>query len=217
MFRNLSTMAAVIAASFITPALAQNSTDTLVRLSCVAGQVPQFNGTEWVCANLGGGGGFSFVLKDMNDVTIGPVVSLSRDEGELKAATLLEFDTASGTKKVVLRAQNGFTQRAITTVASFRQNGVSFSDINCMGQAYVFALHGFPNAIWAAATVIGTDTLRKLYIATSQVTEEPTLNSELFNGSCGNFSFTDIMVPAELVNGDLDTTIPPPFSLEVSP
>ena len=159
-----------------------------------------------------GGVGVSFVLNDATGESIGHVISLSRDDGRLKLTTLLEFNS----KKVVLHAQNGFTKRLPTPSTSFRQAGVGFSGANCEGTPYVFALQGFPNAIWAAATVIGTDGLRKLYIATSQVTEEPALNSELFNGSCSNFSFTDLFVPAELVDGDLDMTIPPPVSLEVS-
>ena len=184
MFRKLSTMAAAIAASFMTPALAQTSTDTLVRLSCVAGQVPQFNGTEWVCANLGGSGGTSFVLKDSDGETIGPVVSFARDDGVLKAVTILDFETAGGTKTVVLLAQNVFfTRRVFTLVASFRQTSVAFSDPDCMGMPYVFAAQGFANAIWGAATVDGTDGLRKLYIATSQVVEQPNINSRLFNGN----------------------------------
>ena len=217
MFRNLLTIAAALAATLITPALAQSTADTLVRLSCVAGQVPQFNGNEWVCANLGGSGGISFVLKDFDGETIGPVVSLFRDGGRFKVATLLEFETVDGTKKVVLHAQNGFSPRAFTPVASFRQTGVSFSGVGCTGQAYVFALQGFPNAIWAAATVIGTDGDRNLYIATDQTTVRISPQSELFNGDCFGVAYTDLFVPAELVEADLDEMFPPPYSLEVLP
>ena len=68
-----------------------------------------------------------------------------------------------------------------------------------------------------AATVDGTDGLRKLYIATGQVVEQPNINSRLFNGNCSNISTqTEINFPAELIEADLDLIFPPPFSVEVS-
>ena len=148
----------------------------------------------------------SFVLGDGNGNIVGNVVDVSAGF----ARTLVEVELSSGDRaNVLLLVVNGFGFEGI--------GNVFFSGPNCTGDVFIGA-GSFPPAI-TAAVVTGDDlgSPRKLYVATTDTLVSATVQSSQF-GFDGCFNFPPVttdLLPAELVDSDLEMTFPPPYTLEI--
>lgn len=223
--RSAALMLAVSATALADDTASSSPTSSLVQLKCQTGQIPKFDGVAWKCASdqVAAANGPTFVLKAADGGVIGSVISVSRTEGYLRATAIVQFDTQDGTKRVALEAVNNEDfSPGVNPIARFRQSSVSFSEAGCGGVPYLFPVSGFPNALWPVAVNVATDGsgLRRLYIATSQIPETRQIRSFASTnpaGTCTDQTFDALVVPAELVEGDLDAVYPPSFRLEFAP
>ncbi len=173
------------------------------------------DGDDPDCGADGGSGGIG-VLQDTNGVTIGKVVriyALQRPEvhilfersGQLFGAAVQDTRTVG---------------RPIEQLAGFQINSsVFFDNSGCTGNAWIrqdVAISSSFFSEFIAAWIVGDPNNdpdeRRLYMPSSNVSETRTVNSQM-GLSCVDSTETLDLLPAILLDPDLHTTHPKPYSL----
>ena len=102
------------------------------------------------------------------------------------------------------------------------QHTVLFDGVDCNGNAWLEALHVlsevFSPAFDAAAVVpdLQNENAPMLYTNSDDLPQDIFIVSGLSDSGCGDAANRVIsVVPAELLDADLHTTFPPPYTLEI--
>jgi len=196
------------------------NTDTLGDLSCDTSQIAEYDGNEWVCADKGGGGS-PFVLKNGlggvvgNFISLGitPVSSLSAD---------MEVNTSLGTRNIVFAVRND------GEIITPRTNGIFFfQNETCSDPAYVAVGNPVPKAPAFSPALLIPDTtsgVLALYVAPNNPSPQ-LLDFIRFRGldplsPCNPSNANTLVYPFssfELIDSDLVTSNPPPYTLHRLP
>ena len=212
--------------------LDEDTGDTLGDLSCDTSQIAEYDGNEWVCADKGDSGvpaGPKFILKDNDSPPkqMGEIVTIQLFSGAFSAGafsgrqvlTRIPFQDSNGNQRfigLVVESKEIIYQELVPGV------GLWFETSDCTLQGYIEYSPGrqFPTAFQAFSVVgeLNQPDVRVLYIAISEVIQEITAVSLLGPNSNGCFTPTipdqKQVIPVELIDSDLHTTFPPPFTLE---
>ena len=157
------------------------------------------------------------VLLDANGITIGKVVGIS---GSAPIVDLLfEVSGQTFSAKII-----GHNQSDLVLAGFQKRRSVLFDNVNCTGEAWTSIRDAIETAFFdefRVAIIVGdtpegfgdSPEERRLYAPTSDVSELRTVNS-VMEEFCSNIA-TDVreVVPVILLDGDLHTTFPKPYSL----
>lgn len=158
--------------------------------------------------DCGGDSGGIGVLKDASGITIGKVVGISG--GSPIVEILFDVSDQTFSAKIIGEIQ-------INTVTGFqRRKSVLFDNVNCTGAAWISPADTAETAFFdefRVAIIVGdSPEERRLYAPTSEVSQFRTVNSTL-EEVCSNITDVREVVPVILLDGDLHTTFPKPYSL----
>ena len=149
----------------------------------------------------------SFVLGDGNGNIVGNVIDL--DRSGTVASTLVEVELSSGDRANVLLT--------VRQDSGFRADGfLIFSGADCTGDVFVVPSAGFLPAITASA-VIESAGSKMLYVASTDTPVSVSIRFYMGGFGCSDLEMpiTLDLLPAELVDSDIEMTFPPPYTLEI--
>lgn len=231
MFRHLTklSLGAVVAVALlalgITPAFAKqpgpppgaSGKDTLESLECSDGQIAKFDGDTdaWECAadETGAGGGPRFVLKDANGNPFGTVIDAYYESATIE----IQFQDVQSETITILTS--------VSPVQGFLNQGQFYhADANCNDPPMVFP-RGLFRVAHAPFIIRGLGDVRSLYVASDGIPVSTLILAsssitDFGSGpviSCQSFGsgFTRDLVPPEELDSDLNTSFPPPYTLEL--
>jgi hypothetical protein len=209
-----SLSAAAVVALVSATALGQDHGARLGQLSCAAGEIAKFDGSRWICAPDNAGSDQSLVLRDNAGQVFGIVVDFAGG-----AVTVIEefIDPSSG--NLVSVSLQVFPDGVVASGELF------FPNDDCSGVGWIRATspsNGFPN-IFQTSTVVGDGfgtggDVRRLYAAPDNTIRQIVTGSVIFGlNACFDLSGSDERLldvrEAELIDADLHTLFPPPYTL----
>ena len=157
------------------------------------------------CDGAGDSGGID--LLDASGTVIGRVTGI---DGGQTVEILFDVSGQTFSAKIVGATLGGVLPGFV------RSATVYFDNVNCTGAARISRTDEVQRVFFDAfrvAIIVGEEPdERRLYAPTSNVSESRTVNSEMAE-VCRNTVQTRQLVPATLLDGDLHTTFPKPYSL----